>query len=365
MKTVAVSILLVLVASTEAIRAGDEADPNELTYHGRKLSSLLADLKNPNAKVRKEAVSSISWLGQDARKQALPALAGLLQDSDASVREELISTISAIGGRHPVAIAALQQALNDREPKLRINAAYALADKGIDKKDNVAILLLALKDQNFAGRWWAAWYLSRIEPDPVQVLPGLVDGLRDKNLSVRSECAKALGTLHTNGRDAASALRAALDDEDEYVRIAAAVALWQTSGEKERSVAVLVKLLGYNPDGNMSFDSLWQKALTTDHDTFSQIALTHYHTLNVREEAARALGNMGAAAHTAVPALLLSAVRKVMHAPHWVFQAKHVRFSCITFLTCDKHTHRRVPISHGRRPGRLRPDSGAAVGRVA
>ena len=46
-----------------------------------------------------------------------------------------------------------------------------------------------------------------------------------------------------------------------------------------------------------------------------------------------------------------------MHAPHWVFQAKHVRFSCITFLTCDSREPReRGVLALAAKRSRLFPD---------
>jgi HEAT repeat protein len=304
MKTAAVGIVLLLATSAPALGAGDERALDEGTERGRRLRSLLADLKDPSARVRRGAVSSLSWLERETRNQVVPALAELLRDPDVEVREEVVSALWTFGGRHPGAIAALRLALKDGDPKVRSKAAYVLAWKNIDKKDNVALLLRALGDRDSADRRWAAWYLGRIEPDPLQVLPGLVSALRDQNAFVRQDSAKALGALGAGARSAAPALEALLDDKNESVRLTAALALWQTSGEKERTVSVLVKLLGYNAGKIESFDSLMDKALTTDETTFLRLAVTRSHTLLVREEAMRALGAMGPAAQAAVPALV-------------------------------------------------------------
>lgn len=90
------------------------------------------------------------------------------------------------------------------------------------------ILVVALGDQEESVRSSA---VQLLETQGDEGIPFLVRALQDQSADVREQAANALGSQGTRAREAAPALIELLDDHDRPVRLAAASALHQITGQ--------------------------------------------------------------------------------------------------------------------------------------
>jgi HEAT repeat protein len=114
-------LILVLLASLCGCR---KAPPT--LAHGQPVSHWVEALHDPDAAVRKKAVTVLGNVGPtDAT--AIPALIGAVNDPDLAVRDEAILALLKIGPAAREAIPVLTEALQDEDPTVRSHAAKALA----------------------------------------------------------------------------------------------------------------------------------------------------------------------------------------------------------------------------------------------
>ncbi|HLJ35877.1 MAG TPA: HEAT repeat domain-containing protein [Ktedonobacteraceae bacterium] len=131
------------------------------------------------------------------------------------------------------AVRSLLQALDNRDPSVRTEAALALGKIQDQYLLNRIIprLKKSLYDPVVNVRVAVAWALG--EAGNSNVLPDLYRALKEKEPAVRKEVAEALGKIES--ADAIPELCQALNDRDKTVRRAAAGALGQI---KQRSTAI-------------------------------------------------------------------------------------------------------------------------------
>jgi HEAT repeat protein len=93
---------------------------------GKPVSHWTEALRDPNARVRKEAAARLGNVGP-ADPSALPALTGALRDADAAVRREAILALVKCGPAAREAVPALEELRQrDRDPQVRAHAGRAL-----------------------------------------------------------------------------------------------------------------------------------------------------------------------------------------------------------------------------------------------
>jgi HEAT repeat protein len=216
-----------------------------------------------------------------------------------------------------VAIKPLLAAMKDSSPRVRSNAASALAGFGPAAKEGVPALTTALDDKDSGMRAGAALTLGRIGPEAKAATPKLIELLRaepkagePKNLFedvVRRNAAMALGRI-TRGTDVAVApLIAALDDKGLEVGVYAAIALGEIGPAAKGAVGPLQGFIQTEKDARirihaaaalMRIDPQLEKssmqvlvAALTDERMF------------VRHNALTALEGLGPLAKEAMPAL--------------------------------------------------------------
>jgi|HubBroStandDraft_6_1064221.scaffolds.fasta_scaffold199681_2 HEAT repeat protein len=101
-----------------------------------------------------------------------------------------------------------------------------LACAGCGKKEkSTAELLGDLKAGPDVDRIVAVRLLPQKSRDPAQLVPALIEALKDKDHAVRQSAALALGSFGEQAKDAIPALKAAQHDRDARVREAAGKAL--------------------------------------------------------------------------------------------------------------------------------------------
>jgi HEAT repeat protein len=98
---------LLLGLVTVVTFAGCGQPPAPKTAHYQPVSHWVATLKDPDAKVRKQAVRILGNVGTND-DAAIPALTQALADTDAAVRIEAIIGLMKIGPPADVAVAALE-----------------------------------------------------------------------------------------------------------------------------------------------------------------------------------------------------------------------------------------------------------------
>lgn len=177
-----------------------------------------------NAKNTADAIHEFNVLKPEQRCDAfaflgsmgdssLPFLVAGLKDSDAQVHDKAIKAVS---------VPTLIKLLEERDVPLRTAVARGLGSKGSAAKEAAGPLLLALQDKYPAVRAAAEEALIGIGKPAV---PVLVKGLKDSEASMRMRCARILGKIGPDAKDAIPALMAATKDPDTVVYTEAKIAL--------------------------------------------------------------------------------------------------------------------------------------------
>lgn len=213
------------------------------------LPTLIARLSDSDARNRKAAALALSAYGQGAGAALVP-LVQMLQDDVPAVAEAATEAVIAIGpaalphlkrvlaqprakGRAWAALAvgrlggqeargALRTARMAPDPRLRVAGLAALF--ALDPADTDALqgLVAALTGSDGIARWQAAHAIAPLEKPPA-LLDGLIAALDAPEVAARVAVVDALA--RTRDPRAGRALRRALRDLEEAVRIAAVEAL--------------------------------------------------------------------------------------------------------------------------------------------
>ena len=163
----------------------------------------------------------------------------------------------------------LTAALHHRNPQIRRGAAEVLADLGSRASASVPALIQALNDKEESVRAQAAKALGAI--GDASSVPQLVAALNDPQPSVRGACAESLGKMRAIA--SVPALAQKLSDPEACVAVKCAQALWRIERKPDLAVPVLIRALRDRRAGS---------------------------------DAKFVLGEIGAAAKDAVPALVQS-----------------------------------------------------------
>lgn len=169
-------------------------------------------LHDPDYTVRLAAIDAI---GEIQDPVGLTLLKPLTAVGDVETRQHFLDAVLAIGT--PLVVGILEQILKtDREPSIRTQAALGLAEFGRDARSTIPSLIDSLSDVSGDVRSAATTALAEIgEPAVV----ALVDALGGEN-------AQAAGrALTVIGEEALTELRAAFEDDDYGMAMAAAVVL--------------------------------------------------------------------------------------------------------------------------------------------
>jgi HEAT repeat protein len=101
-------------------------DSTPVISHGQPVTHWVEQLKSPDAKQRKHAVTALGHIGA-ADPVVIPALIGAVEDKDSAVRDEAVLALLRIGPPAIDAISVLLEAERDPDPKVREHARKALA----------------------------------------------------------------------------------------------------------------------------------------------------------------------------------------------------------------------------------------------
>ena len=190
--------------------------------------------------------AGVITLAQDQSKKIEKAVKDL-QSDDAFVRDRAATDLWRLAPDIKPAIPALVSALSDKYPDVRWNAAKALGIVGPEAREAVPALVRILQKDESRIQTMAGWALYRTGPGAKEAVPALLAALRENKFPlVRREAARALGAIGPDAREALPALTAALEDENGFVRVAAAAALWQV-GQDARGIPLIITALKDQP----------------------------------------------------------------------------------------------------------------------
>lgn len=195
-----------------------------------RLRQALADLAEPDATLRRLAVQ---YLGRQADTATLPQVIAAAADADREVRQAALEALAAFG---PQAVSALEQALNDPQPTVRLAALRGIYR--LRGEEAQALFLEQARSESALVRRRAMLYLGLVGRGEAE--QALCYGLRDPAPEVRRTAVFALAALR--GAAASEHLVAALDDADAGVRrqaIRALEGLFGRSAERQGPQAEL------------------------------------------------------------------------------------------------------------------------------
>ncbi|WP_326657953.1 PBS lyase [Streptomyces sp. NBC_00385] len=179
----------------------------------------------PLAGVLRRRLSEVG-LDEEAYDRASPLLGGL--------------TALRAGEAAPEVLRILRGAPEYRGEWLRTAALRALGSFGPAAHCAVPELRALIRRAGTAGATEAAEALWAVDGDAGAVLPVLIEGLQAEHARERRAAASALGRLGAHAAVTAPRLRALLLHEELWLRVDAAIALWEVSGRAEESVPVLL-----------------------------------------------------------------------------------------------------------------------------
>ncbi len=292
-------------------------------------------------RVRASAAFALGGIGKDA-KSAVPDLIAVLRTSKGEVREQIVAALGAIGPDAVESAPALIEMLHQESDSVRARAAFALGSMGRGARKAVPSLNELLKKSRDSGeRLILAQALWRIERDGEEIVPVLLDLLKERDVRLRLATVEVLGEMGSAARLAVPTLRevhgeaidelrraieqaqeqigtATKDDLDDLLkaisskkpsyRLAAAQALLPLAADAGDAVAALVEALKvHDPEFRLAvvavLGAVGEKA---GEATPALVELLAVKDVEFQAAVLEALAAIGPAALKAVPVLIRS-----------------------------------------------------------
>jgi HEAT repeat protein len=205
-------------------------------------AELTARLDSPLRHERRGAAFALSGQGERGRA-AVPRLVQMMRQPDLPLRYAAFQGLYGIGAACQDAAPALIEMLADEDFHTQYWACRVLGKIGAPEALPAIGPMIELVGEGVPSvRKNAAAALGQIGPAAGEAaVSGLAPAVRDGNASVRLAAVQALGRLGPFARAASADLQAALSDTDAATRVAAAVALWQVTGNAQATVPVLLE----------------------------------------------------------------------------------------------------------------------------
>jgi HEAT repeat protein len=292
--------------------------------------------------VRKEAAAALGSIGRPDAVRVLPQLIKRLRDSNAQVRRQVAQAIGVLGPEAHPAVNSLQTALGDEDALVRKYAARALGVVGLSAAPAVKKLTaLVDSDASLEVRREAATALGQIGPDARPSLPALVKAVFSEYLDLSEPAAEALVKIQGDGQLTLALWKRHMENREKRFDL---IVLDRTQtlirrnvlnqgqllpvlGEmarrtgpsqrrvRMRAALLLVELAPWSPE---AADGLGEACLEPVFRERAFLALVKLQEpgarplslllkekdKSLRREAASSLGQIGQAAHAAIPALV-------------------------------------------------------------
>ena len=232
---------------------------------------------------------------------AAPAVASLLTSRSWHTRMVAAIALADIGVHARECVPQLTAVLEDENRSVRSAAASALGSIGKPAEQALKPLIRLLNDDVGSVRLAAARALHSISRNEVAI-PTLIKSLSDESKSNRNTAALVLGQYGPKAKQAAPILRLLLLDEEEFVRINAAEALWRVAADPAALATLRQESEASELSRYSAASALWKidkspRAFAVLIDSLQHKEATH------RVVAALRLGELGPPASGAIPAL--------------------------------------------------------------
>ena len=222
--------------------AGNSSYQDCLAYEPT-IAELKAQLKDPNAKVRKKAADQ---LGKTKSLDAVPPLLSAATDPDSGVREAVVKSLGLL--KDQTAVTMLLTTLQDPVESVRTQSIIALVSLYLDRDAEFIVTRVSKKVYKTVNP-----FSDQVGSDPsviesyVKVPPSVIDAIADHlvdpSTNVRVDAARALGVLR--GRSAIPKLLDGMKTGDVNLKIAILRSLY-----KIREPSVDEALLPYLKDSD-------------------------------------------------------------------------------------------------------------------
>lgn len=222
------------------------------------------------------------------------------EDPDPAVRLAAFGALP-YGGLPAEARDVLLAALRDEEPRIRAAAVRRLDDWAEESPEVVKALISALGDDSKWVRRAAASGLARAGKGAATALPALCRLLDDED--AREAAAQALGEIGIADAEATRKLETLLDAPDLGLRVEVARALMNLGGEPSSLAPVFAEALRKGERSYLAAEALGELGDAARPHVADLVAALGDEKEYVRSAAARALGRLGAIAAEALPAL--------------------------------------------------------------
>jgi len=246
------------------------------------VAALIAALDDPSADTRTKAANALMEMGKKAEAAVPRLMKALATDGDSRVRERAAVAFGFLGPKAQVAVPTMIATLKDKQASdnLRMAIAITLARIGGPEAEKGApILLVMLQSDNWQPRAIAAFALGSLGPKQEGVVDALLKALNDDHESVQGNAASALGLLGREPDRCVPRLTKALHSLKDY------------SGKNDPRNGILGGLGKFGEKAAQAVPAICEIAADEKADTFT------------RSIAIRTLGDIGPAAHAAVPCL--------------------------------------------------------------
>ncbi len=255
------------------------------------------------------AIARIEPTNEAANKQAVKMLTKALENKDPQVRAAALRGLVGLVTEPANLVPVLTEIVGKKEQDAALTAE-ALGAAAHLGEVAMPVLVEALKQPEGRGR--AAVILARLGSKADAAVPALGAALVDKDPEVRREVLFALAALGEKAAPAQAAIEKSLGDSDEHVRAIAAYALGRIGAKAHGAVPQLRRQLE-SPDPVVRVSCAWaivhidgngKDAGAVARETLPiLIQGLKQENIAVRRGSAEALGVLGKAARSAIPAL--------------------------------------------------------------
>jgi HEAT repeat protein len=218
-----INCVLFLVLAAFATPAVAQETPEATTP--RTVEALIADLKDPTAETRFQAIIELASRGSDA-EPAVPLLVEALRDSNDRVRIVAAMCLGELTLQPQTVMPALLAAMDDTtsvdERPMYVVTGLALGSYG---PPALPLLRQALASEKLTLRRGALAGLYRVGPPAQEALPELIELLKEQDLQLRSFLYQALMGIGPGAAEAVPVLIERLSSEDFHTQYWACRAL--------------------------------------------------------------------------------------------------------------------------------------------
>ncbi len=263
--------------------------------------SLIKSLVDRDIYVRKSAAEALGKIGASA----MPSIIKALTDSDSYLRKGAADALGNMGNTSPEVLPALINALEDSDSNVRKSSAEALEKRSeMTEKLKIKRYIRDLGDSNSDIRKTALDALNKIGPATPNVTASIIKALDDSDYVVRKRSAEFLEKRGLMTK-ALKSKRYILDLKygNKAVRMRAAETLGMIGAVTPEVVPALTNAIGEKDVCYAAIEALGNIGPAAKSAVPSLIKALNDSNINVRTEAARALGNIGTAKDS-VPSLI-------------------------------------------------------------